>query len=402
MNEIKTSLSKLRQFIEGERFAGYDPYDALTGRLDFSRLGKWGPVLAIQFQKRNPINIRPILGVEKGHNPKGMGLLLQAYSILHAENPSDETRATAEYLFRWLRNHSSEGYSGYCWGYNFDWASPVKYLKAYTPSVVVTSFVCRGIHAYYQATSDPDALVVLRSACDFVLTDLPRVELSDGVCISYTPVMKDCCYNASMLGAELLARVYSLTAENELLEIATEAADFCVARQHQDGKWNYSLDVASGREREQIDFHQGFILDSLHAFIAYAEASDRSYSEAVRRGAAFYYNEQFDEDGRAKWRLPKEYPTDIHCQAQGIITFSKLADLDAAYLPFAHRIAQWAVSHMQDAQGFFYYRRGRLITNKIPYMRWGQAWMMVALCELIGRSNRAAASRMGTNATAVV
>lgn len=385
MDHVAQALSKLQAYVERERFKGYDPYDTLNAGVDFSRLGKWGSVLATQFQKRNPVNIRPQLGIEKGYNPKGMGLLLHAYALLYEQTQDEEKKATAEFLFNWLRDNASQGYSGYCWGYNFDWASPVKYLKAYTPSVVVTSFVGRGIFRYYQATRNPEALNVLQSACDFVMQDLPRLETRDGVCISYTPIMQDCCYNAGMLGAELLSSVYSITGEESLRDLAAQAVRFTVAHQHEDGRWNYSLDLDSISERKQIDFHQGFILDSLHAFMQHAGA-DAACQEALERGARFYREKQFDETGRAKWRLPKAWPADIHCQAQGILSFSKLAHLDGGYLPFAKKVAEWTITHMQDKDGFFYYRKGRVLTNKIPYIRWAQAWMMVALSELISRS----------------
>lgn len=385
MDHFAQALARLRAYIEAERFRGYDPYDTLNAGVDFSRLGKWSPVFAIQFQKRNPINIRPQLGIEKGYNPKGMGLLLEAYSILYEHNQEEETKETAEFLFNWLRVNASQGYSGSCWGYNFDWASPAKYLKAYTPSVVVTSFVGRGIYRYHQATKDPEALNVLRSACDFVMQDLPRLETRDGICFSYTPIVQDCCYNASMLGAELLSSVYAMTGEEVLRDLATQAVRFTVAHQHEDGRWNYSLDLDSVIERKQIDFHQGFILDSLHAYIQHTGA-DEKFRQALERGARFYREEQFDETGRAKWRLPKAWPADIHCQAQGIISFSKLAHLDEGYLPFSKKVAEWTITNMQDREGFFYYRKGRVLTNKIPYIRWAQAWMMVALSELISRS----------------
>ncbi len=76
------SLNKLIQFIETSDFQGYDPYDILNARFNFKSFGKWGPAVAIQFHKRNPFNIRPLLGIRKGYNPKGMGLFLKAYSLL--------------------------------------------------------------------------------------------------------------------------------------------------------------------------------------------------------------------------------------------------------------------------------------------------------------------------------
>ena len=207
-------------------------------------------------------------------------------------------------------------------------------------------------------------------------------EHPDGLCISYTPVMQDGCYNASLLGAELLARTYTVTGETALRDVAERAVQYVVARQHADGRWNYSVDLDTGAERAQVDFHQGFVLDSLYACMTHAGLDDPAYDATLRRGAQFYYEQQFTNEGRALWRLPKRWPSDIHCQAQGVITFSKLHHLDPAYGPFAERIAAWTIRHMQDPEGFFYYRRGRVFTNRIPYMRWGQAWMMLALAHL--------------------
>jgi len=42
---------------------------------------------------------------------------------------------------------------------------------------------------------------------------------------------------------------------------------------------------------------------------------------------------------------------------------------------------------MWDERGFFYYRVLRLGTIKTSYMRWSQAWMMLALATLLSESS---------------
>lgn len=59
------------------------------------------------------------------------------------------------------------------------------------------------------------------------------------------------------------------------------------------------------------------------------------------------------------------------------------ASLDDRYLRFAVTIADWTINNMQDEEGFFYYRKNKFYINKIPYMRWSQAWMMLALSNLL-------------------
>ena len=382
MADLHNALSRLLEYVESERFSGYDPYDALNSSFNFSRFGKWGPILAIQFQKRNPINVRSYIGIEKGINPKALGLMLYAYSQLYELERKEDHLQHAQHLFMLIRKCMSKGYSGACWGYNFDWASPKKYLKAYVPSVVVTSFVARGLFKYYLLTQDEKALALLLSACDFVLDDLKRTQTDDGICFSYTPEAVDCCYNASLLGAELLARAFALTNETHLRSAALQAVDFVIAHQHDDGHWKYSINLENGKERHQVDFHQGFILDSIRDIIRFTREKNPVYQDALVTGASFYKRSQFHESGQSMWRLPRVWPVDIHHQAQGIVTFSKLASLDSSYYSFSEQIANWTVEHMQDEKGFFYYRKGRLWTNKIPYMRWAQAWMMVAFAQL--------------------
>lgn len=388
-SELDLAMTRLRAYVESEGFDGYDPYDALNARLPFGRLGRWGPVLAIQLHKRNPLNLRPLMGIEKGRNPKGAGLLLRAYALLYERDGDEAALKTARTLFEWLADHPSPGYSGACWGYNFEWANPEKVVPAYAPSVVVTSFVGQGIAEYHRVSGDGRARAVLRSACDFVLQDLPIEEIGDGLCISYTPLKPDRCYNASLLGAELLARTYALTGEASLRDVAERAVRYVVARQHDDGRWNYSVDRTTDRERPQVDFHQGFVLDSIRACVEAAGLDPERYRDTLERGAAFYRREQFTDDGRARWRLPGDWPADIHHQAQGVLTFARQADLDPNYLPFARTVALWTIRNMQDERGYFYYRRYRHFANKISYMRWGQAWMMLALATLAQRAERA-------------
>jgi hypothetical protein len=308
-----------------------------------------------------------------------MGLLLHAYTLLWQKDPRNELRATMDFLFKWLCENKSEGYNRYCWGYNFKWANPDKVLKSYHPSIVVTSFVAKGIYAYYLATGNEEAKEVLRSCCDFILHDLPITDTEHGICFSYTDVKKDCCYNASVLGAEILAKAYSITREEELKTKSLQAVDFILFHQQPDGHWNYSIDMINGKERTQIDFHQGYIIQSLFEIKNVLSLDDFRIENAIRKGLAFYFKEQFLKNGRSLWRIPKEYPVDIHNQSQGIITFAMCKDYSEEYFNFAGTIASYTISNMQHKNGYFYYQMFKTHTHQIPYIRWSQAWIMLAL-----------------------
>ena len=86
------SLKKLINYIEGEDFRGYDPYDALNSPflkfLSFN--SKYPGIIFTQTIKRSPLNPRPLLGIKKELNPKALGLFLWGYSKLYAVEKKEE------------------------------------------------------------------------------------------------------------------------------------------------------------------------------------------------------------------------------------------------------------------------------------------------------------------------
>ena len=113
-----------------------------------------------------------------------------------------------------------------------------------------------------ELTGEKKYLDVAESVCNFILQDLNIHTFNEGLCFSYTPIDKSVVYNASSLGASLLSRVYSKRTKNIYLEASKKAFDFIISSQKSDGCWYYSR-LSKFSERKQIDWHQGFILDSI-------------------------------------------------------------------------------------------------------------------------------------------
>jgi len=168
---------------------------------------------------------------------------------------------------------------------------------------------------------------------------------------------------------------------NELCKISL---DKMIEFQNDDGSWYYSY-YYDGHIYRQLDFHQGFIIngliDSMEMFPEKQSQIRKTIEKAVKT-----YDSIFLEDGRGYYRYPRRYPIDIHNQAQGIITYLKLYKIfnDERYINMSKKICKWTIKNMQDIDGHFYYQKGRLVTNRIPYMRWSQAWMMLALSQILG------------------
>jgi hypothetical protein len=60
------------------------------------------------------------------------------------------------------------------------------------------------------------------------------------------------------------------------------------------------------------------------------------------------------------------------------------------------------MKHMWDERGFFYYRVLRLCTIRTSYMRWSQAWMLLALSALLSGLEQPPNGTPGHKLTALV
>jgi hypothetical protein len=381
--QTRSALLRLEAYVRKHDYRGYDPYDVLLSPIPFRSFGKWPPILAIQIFKQNPFNLRKLIGVPRQWNPKALGLFLHAYSLLP---PNDDNRQRCEWLFQKLLALRTPNVPGLAWGYPFPWASPEKYLPSWSPTSVVSAFVAQGIHAWYRTYRDPRALQALGDVCTFITSALHHTPISGAsVAISYSTLKPDFCYNASLLAAETYARNYSHTRDESLRQMATAALHAVLSRQKSDGSWNYSEDLHSGRQRVQIDFHQGFVLDSIMMIARCLELSDATVENALQQGFHFYRTRQFTPEGRALWRVPAEFPADIHHQAQGIITsmrYHRHSGNEEA-LHMARQVLRYTLAHFQAPDGSFYYRKHRHFTDRTPYMRWANAWIMLAMAEAL-------------------
>jgi hypothetical protein len=276
-------------------------------------------------------------------------------------------------------------YPDHCWGDYFEYQAVRSALTTNTtdtPDIINTVVCASAFLEHYKITESKESLEIAISGKNFIIDTL-YVNNDGKAFFKYTPASQPggITYNASTHGAMFLSSVNRYVKDKKNSEIAVNVFDYIISKQKPNGMWYYG--ETKGSEVTQIDFHQGFILEDLYYFIIYTKPANDKYTRALLKGAEFYRNEQFLSDGRAKWRWPAVYPIDIHNQAQGIITFSKLSNIKDDYLVLALKIASWTIENMQGEQGEFYYQKGRYFTNKIPYMRWAQAWMMLALSTLL-------------------
>ena len=387
MNQIYSSILKVHKYCEKNNYKGYSLYDSHTSPIPFNILGHKVSFLINQVVKRSPLNLRTLMGVQKTYNPKGIGLFLYSY-VIHKRigNPLniENLDKKINFFIDWLILNPSKGYKGQCWGYHYPWPkSDGLLVPANTPNSVVTAFNVRAVFEYYLLSKDEKCLNVIEGAKDFILNDIGRTENEKGICFAYTPVKKDMTINANLLAAEVLACSDYVSGKNRYKNIIEKVLDFTMAHQNKDGSWYYSFNPNTGKPKKQIDFHQGYVLETIKRICDISDIDICKYDDKIKLGLVFYKKNQFSDNGVSYWRLPKKWPVDIHNQSQGIITFSIFKEYDSSYLKFSQKIAEWTIKNMQDSKGNFYYQKWPFLMNKVSYMRWGQGWMMLALSKLL-------------------
>ena len=372
-------LSRTEARIVADGCRGYDPYDALTSplfRLPVLRSSKPLRLAAQQTLKRLPVNVRPLLGIGKGYNPVTLALVLEGYAYLGRALPeeTDRYREASARLVDELERLASTGYSGACWGYDFDWQTRFDHFPAFTPTIVATCLVTNALVQAHEAFAVEGALALAESAGEFLTHDLNRIPgPADSFCWSYSPLDRQPVLNATAKGARLCAQLAALAGRTELLETAHGSLQFVISHQLPTGAWPYAVDDP----RSWSDnFHTGYVLDSLHEYRT--RTGDSAFEGAENRGWG-YYRDHFFDDGRVpRYYDARRFPVDATAAAQSLLTLCRFGDVETA-----ERVALWSLEHLQRPDGAFAFQVHRRYTNRIPYMRWSTAWMFCGLARLV-------------------
>jgi len=376
--KIKKSLELLQRWVEKNNYKGYEPFDGLSCYLRPLTLRKWfAERLLQQLVLRCPFHIRPLIGIKPLMSTKGMGFLARAYIKMWQSTYELKWKKKATYCLDWLINNVTKGYSGACWGNHFDYTSRGSQLPKFVPTVVWTGLIGQAFLDGYEAFGDDRYLNVACSSCKFILKDLPRERCKKGICISYVPFKKMIIHNSNMIGAAILSRTHSIIKRKELADVAKEAMTYSCDCQLPNGAWYYGED----NTYHWIDnWHTAYNLDSLRWYII--STDDKKFLPNLKRGYIFYKNNFFEKDGKPKYYYNKLYLVDIQCASQAIDTLCFFSEDDPEALSIAMKVAMWTINNMQDKSGYFYFRKLKWKTVKIPMLHWGQATMFSALSHL--------------------
>ena len=384
VEHLQVVTKQLLEYCRGQDWAGYDPYDALNSswfkRLPF--LDSRVPRIALtQALKRSPINIRPLVGIAPTQNPKALGLFLEAFIKLDRAGALPNGPSRIREMADKLIAARSENGSYFSWGYSFPWQTRTIVVPRGTPNLVCTTFGAHALLEAFDHTGESRYLDCAKRAADYISE---KLYFEDGKVCSFSyplPALTSRIHNANFLAAALLARVHSHIPKDQMLEKALKSARYSASCQKADGSWVYG----ELPKQQWIDnFHTGYNLSGLRELAKYANASE--FERPLQLGLEYYKQHFITEEGIPKYFHNNAYPIDVHCVSQSILTPVEFASRWGDALQVAFRVFTWATANMRSDQGYFYYRILPYAKIKTPYMRWGQAWMLLALATLLETS----------------
>ena len=395
---LESYADRLVSWLEGNGWSGWDPYDLWDHRFGIWALaGKSLPQRAAasaisRLEVYFPLALRRLVGARPEVNAKAMGLFAAAFLELESvEGAPRRIRgaSAADQCFDWLESHRVSMGDGTGWGYPFDWRTRVL-IPRNTPTVVTSAFVGDAYWLRYRRRGDAAALRRCEEVCRFILGSLNRsVPQADGAfCFSYTPLDHFQVHNANLLAAEFLVRIGSECGREDWVQTGIDAGGFALHELREDGTLNY-WSVAQGTALEQDLYHSGFEIRMLDSI---ARCTGR---EEFRRAADRYFQtwlqRYFAPDGTPLMTAARPGTVEVHSCAEALLCTARLAGrpgLAAADLP-SHlaRSLNATVQHLwiptTHEAGYFASasrrRFGLQLRTTIPFIRWGQAWMLRAM-----------------------
>lgn len=375
------SIKRLESWISNNGPEGYDPYDiresAALRAIEKISIARRA---AHALEMLSPVRFRKILRIEKKVNPKAMGLLADSYLNLHLITGDARYRTKAEEYIHWLNDNSLKGYSGKCWGYPFNWQSKMLIPKD-TPSGVVTSIIGNAYWRFYKLTQNQEYLDACKDICLFLANDLniDRI-VHDTLCFSYTPIDNFHVNNANLFASEFLLRIGKEINKQAYIDQGLSGINYTLNEQNADGSifyWGKNHNYA----RSIDHYHSGFEMRSLYS--AWKLTGERRIRDALNRYYDFYLGHMFMEKRIPKNTPARLNPIDIHSCSEAILCNTILSKEFPKGMPFLENSMEWIINNMQEKDGTFIYRLFLLHGIKwkvvIPYIRWGQAWMLYAL-----------------------
>jgi predicted glycosyltransferase len=365
LNVVKNSLDRLILLGESKRWRGPDPYDALSGPIDFLFRSlparKWTRLAWTQFWKRFPFDLRRVLGVHSECNPKALGLVVHAYLSL-----GDLPRARY-----WAEKLSALSIEPGSFGYPFPWQGRAHFLPSRTPNLVATCFAVAALHDFDLAAGENRFEHHLEGAHHFLHSQLLN---SHGDFLSYFKSPRVEVHNANLLGAEILARA----GDHHTASILVESS---LAEQLQNG----SLRYGRATHHQWIDnFHTAFNLASLCRI--QNRIGENRWENQIARMATHWRRHFFPPGQFPLENTASSRPCQTHAIGVALAFLPSFSPFLEDGEDLAHSLTALSLQHLRSPRGWFYDAPG--FPRSARYMRWTQCWMLLGLSRYVQQQRR--------------
>jgi hypothetical protein len=309
--------------------------------------------------------------------------------------PAETYLTKAKSLADDILTQSVPGYSGFCWGYPFDWQNVNGLMPKGTPHVTATPYCYEAFTRLFDLTGETCYLDVARSIAAFVDKDLNDSPTgSDSAASSYTPNDHGKVVNASAYRAFVLFDAAWRFENDNYQAKAWKNLRFILQNQQSDGSWLYAID--NPPEAFIDNFHTCFVLKNLHKLNRRLQSTD--VRQAVLRGYKWYRKALFDEQDNPKSFVlaPRlqivrlEMYNVAEAITLGVLLRNEIPEAFALSMTLGKRLVR---SHQLPAGHWVtrVYLGG--IRHTVPFLRWPQSQLFLALTNLLvateGGRNRA-------------
>lgn len=418
-NFLNNSFNKLFDYVTKNNYEGHDLFDGLNSRLfknSFFYKSSFFRLALIQFCKLSPINFRPLLFVPKDFNPKGGALFLLGNLNKFKSTGEEKYKIEAQKLYGNLKSLAIRREIGQTggigWGYNFDWQARAFYVPIGVPNVVTSVYVGFALIEYYKIFEDNEALEMAKQVSEFILNEMVLFEDENNLCFRYIPEKDAEVHNANLLAASFLSSMCNLIdalapsplagegdfqneqnpassrksgegyMSNEIKNKIRKSVNFSISDIDENGTWAYGTKPF---HRWVDNFHTAFNIESLINIRNNLDWPE--LNETIEKVTDYYFENLFTKEGLPKYYNNKLYPIDIHVIAETMVVLNKIKTAQIKYDQNKFNCIETSltklVEEFQDKKGYFYFQEnkcfGKYYWNKIPYIRWAQAWMFYAL-----------------------
>lgn len=133
-------------------------------------------------------------------------------------------------------------------------------------------------------------------------------------------------------------------------------------------------------------FHTAYVLEGLAR--CDSRDSDAAVREALERGTALFVERLVDVDGAPRATVSSRYPIDTHAAASAITALCAVHAYDERALPVAGRVLTFALERLRRRDGRFRFQLHRGWRSSVPYIRWSEAHMLLALATYVDARGR--------------